>query len=301
MDNMTENKNYCVYVHTSPSGKKYIGQTCQSLEKRWGENGIRYLEKKNDKYIHPPFARAIKKYGWDNFKHEVVANNLTKEEADNLEKLLIKNLNTMNSKYGYNCKEGGSNGSLSEETRRRISESHKGNKNYIYGKQMSGEHKRKLSEAHKGKLVSEETRKKISESLKGENNHMYGKHHSDETKEKLSESHKGKILSREHKEKIGEALKGENHPMYGKFHTEESKEKMSKSHKGLLTGAKNPNARKVVQYDLEGNFIRILDSMSDAARELGIKSQSIYNCCNGYSKKAAGYIWKYYDEVEIVA
>lgn len=301
MNNVIENGNYCVYIHTSPSGKMYVGQTCQSLKKRWGENGRRYLEKKNNKYIHPAFARAIKKYGWDNFEHEVIASNLTKEEADNFEKLLIEKLNTMNSKYGYNCKDGGSNGSLSEETRKKISESHKGNKNYMYGKQMSEEHKRKLSEAHKGKVVSEETKKKISESLQGENNYLYGKHLSEETKQKLSDSHKGKTLSEEHKRKISESVKGEKHPLYGKHMSEETKRKSSESHKGLLVGVKNPNARKVKQLDLDGNLIKIWDCMSDAASKLGIKNQSIYNCCKGYSKKSGGYIWKYYEDIENIA
>lgn len=298
MNTIIEERNYCVYIHTSPSGKKYVGQTCQNLKKRWGENGKRYLEKKNDKYIHPAFARAIKKYGWDNFNHEVVANNLTKEEADNFEKLFIEKLNTMNPKYGYNLKDGGSNGSLSEETRKKISESHKGNKNYMYGKQMSEETKQKLSESHKGKMVSEETKKKISESLQGENNYLYGKHLSEETKQKISESHKGKTLSDEHKRKIGEAVKGEKHPLYGKSHTEETKEKMRKSHIGLLTGVKNPNARKIAQYDLKGNLIRIWDSMSDSARELGINYQNIYRCCKGERQKAGGFIWKYYEYIE---
>ena len=298
MSNVIENGNYCVYVHTSPSGKMYVGQTCQSLKKRWGENGRRYLEKKNNQYIHSAFACAILKYGWENFEHEVIASNLTKDEANNFEKLLIEKLDTRNSKFGYNCKEGGSNGALSEETRKKISESHKGNKNHFFGKKLSEEHRKKLSEAHKGMVVSEETKKKISESLKGENSYLYGKHLSEETKKKISESHKSVPLTEEHKRKIGESIKGENHPFYGKQHTEETKNKMSASHKGLLVGIKNPNARQVAQYDLSGNLIKIWGCMSDAARELGIRNQSIYNCCKGYSQKAGGFIWKYYENEE---
>ena len=298
MGNVIEGGNYCVYVHTSPSGKMYIGQTGRSPEKRWGKNGRRYLEKKNDKYIHPAFARAIEKYGWNNFEHEVIASKLTKEEADNFEKLLIEKLDTQNPEFGYNCKDGGSNGALSEETRKKISESNKGNKNCMFGKKFSEEHRKKLSESHKGMKVSEEVKRKISKSLKGENSYMYGKHHSEETKKKLSESHKGKTLSEETKKKIGDAVKGEKHPFYGRQHTEESKSKMSASHKGLLTGADNPNARPVVQYDLSENVIKVWDCMSAASKELGISNQSIYNCCNGFSKKAGGFIWKYYENNE---
>ena len=91
MSNVIENGNYCVYVHTSPSGKKYVGQTRTSLKKRWrnGE-GYLYKYKDSDEYKQPAFARAILKYGWENIEHEIIASNLTKEEADNFEKLLIK-------------------------------------------------------------------------------------------------------------------------------------------------------------------------------------------------------------------
>jgi len=59
-------------MHTSPSGKCYIGQTCQSCEERWGINGSNYIKKKDGNFIHPKFAQAILKYGWDNIKHEIL-------------------------------------------------------------------------------------------------------------------------------------------------------------------------------------------------------------------------------------
>ena len=84
MGKIIENGNYCVYIHTSPSGKKYVGQTGKTPEQRWGKGGSHYLKKEKDgEYMHQAFARAILKYGWDNIEHEVVASNLTREEADN--------------------------------------------------------------------------------------------------------------------------------------------------------------------------------------------------------------------------
>ena len=64
---------------------------------------------------------------------------------------------------------------LSEETRKKLSESKKGEKCYIFGKHLS-----------------EETRKKLRESKKGENHPMFGKHLSEETRTKLSEAIKCK-------------------------------------------------------------------------------------------------------------
>ena len=79
------NDTYCVYIHTNKiNNKKYVGQTIHgdNPNLRW-KNGGGY---RNQLY----FYQAIQKYGWDNFEHEVVASNLTKEESDNFEKLLIK-------------------------------------------------------------------------------------------------------------------------------------------------------------------------------------------------------------------
>ena len=58
-----ENK-WCVYMHTSPSGKKYIGITSQeNPERRWGAGGSGYLCKnQNGTYRQPAIAQAILKY-----------------------------------------------------------------------------------------------------------------------------------------------------------------------------------------------------------------------------------------------
>ena len=78
---MTEQNNYCVYKHTTPSGKVYIGLTGKNPEKRW-LNGRGYARNEH-------FWNAIKKYGWDGIKHEILASDLTKAEATELEKFYI--------------------------------------------------------------------------------------------------------------------------------------------------------------------------------------------------------------------
>lgn len=85
---------------------------------------------------------------------------------------------------------GENNPSKSEETRRKKSESIKGQKNHNYGKPRSESTRKKISEAHKGKVLSNETRQKISQSKIGENNPSYGKHRSEETRKRMSESAK---------------------------------------------------------------------------------------------------------------
>ena len=77
---------------------------------------------------------------------------------------------------------------FSKETRRKISESNKGDKHYLYGKTLSKETKRKISEVKTGKTHSEETKIKMSEIKKGEKHNFYGKCHSEETKRKISDA-----------------------------------------------------------------------------------------------------------------
>lgn len=97
---MEKNKeNYTVYIHNFPNGKSYVGITGQLPEKRW-KNGWGYK--------HQPYLfQAIQKYGWDNIEHFIFASNLTKEEAENMEQILISKLNTLDEKYGYNIAIGG--------------------------------------------------------------------------------------------------------------------------------------------------------------------------------------------------
>ena len=84
-------KTFCVYKHTAPNGKVYIGITSRIAEKRWN-NGHNYKQNKH-------FYNAIQKYGWNNFEHEIIFNNLSKEEACEEEKNLIAKYNSNNRKF----------------------------------------------------------------------------------------------------------------------------------------------------------------------------------------------------------
>jgi len=75
----------------------------------------------------------------------------------------------------------------SEEYRRKISESQRGERHNMYGKHHSEESRRKNSEAHLGKRHSEQSRKRMSEARAGEKHYMYGKRHSEKTRKKMSE------------------------------------------------------------------------------------------------------------------
>lgn len=131
---------FTVYKHTAPNGKIYIGITSQDVEKRW-LNGRGYQHNNF-------FDNAIKKYGWDNFIHEILFENLTKEQANSKEIELIAQYHSNDRKYGYNMSIGGEYSRLgrkhTEETKAKISQKRKGIK-------MSEEHKQKQSKRLKGK------------------------------------------------------------------------------------------------------------------------------------------------------
>lgn len=57
-------------------------------------------------------------------------------------------------------------------------------------------------------------------------------------------------------------------------------------------GSKSPYSKNVLQYDLNGNFIREWGSLTEAANNLNIKKASISSCCKGRNKTSGGYIWK---------
>ena len=259
------NGNYCVYVHTNKvNGKKYVGQTCQKPEKRWN-SGKGY---KDNVY----FTNAIQKYGWNNFDHEVIAFNLTKEEADNFEILLIKTINSTNPNIGYNLQYGGSHGQPSEISRINI-------KNAAQKSHQDPEWKRKQSESHIGLQT-------------GEKNGMYGKKHNKESKQKQREASLGKHPSEKTLIKMKESHDGEKNAMFGKHHTDETKQKISNTRQGI----DNPKARIVNQYRLDGTLIKTWDTMKLAGKTLGIPPQNISRCCRTGKGTAGGFKWSYANE-----
>ena len=135
---------YCVYKHVNKTnGRVYIGIS-SNLSRRWSNKGYKYISS-------PVFYNAIKKYGWDGFDHIVIKDNLTKEEACEMEKLLIK----QNKDICYNVSDGGDSGPALF-----------GEQNPNYHKSRSEDHCKKLSMSLTGHKTSEETKQKISENNK---------------------------------------------------------------------------------------------------------------------------------------
>ena len=245
-------KLFLVYCHTNNiNEKKYIGITCQEPNQRF-RNGKGYKTNQH-------FFSAIKKYGWDNFSHEILFENLTKDEAMKKEIYLISKYNTRDPSFGYNITPGG--------------EVCRGEDSPWYGRHHTEETKRKMSEKRRGVPKAEEWKKKVSESHKG-------RIFSAETRKKMSQNHAdfsgeknpcfGKKLSKEHIEKMVKASK-----------TDESIAKM-KQNKKWYSGKENPNAKRVMC--IETGII--YDTVNDASKEIGCSPTNISAVCHGYRKHA---------------
>lgn len=88
-------------MHTNLiNNKVYIGITKVGLEQRARKDGNHYAGS-------PYFYSAIQKYGWDNFKHEILLDNLTEKEVKEQEKYFIDKYKSNDREYGYNLTEGG--------------------------------------------------------------------------------------------------------------------------------------------------------------------------------------------------
>lgn len=134
---------FCVYIHINNiNGKVYIGQTCQKPESRWN-HGEGYK-------TSPHFYKAIQKYSWNNFSHQVLFDNLTAEEANKLEQQYIQLFDSTNPNKGYNLQPGGQNGLHSQETKEKIRQNQLGEKNSFYGKKHSEETKEKIGLSQMG-------------------------------------------------------------------------------------------------------------------------------------------------------
>lgn len=175
-----------IYITTNiKNGKKYLGKDTKNDPNYLGSGVILKL--------------AIKKYGKENFKKEIIEVCQDQNELKLREKYWLDFYDAGNNRMFYNW-HNHSTGSP------------KGKKHPNYKKPLSNYARRKLSEFNRGKVLSEETKRKMSESQTGEKNHMFGKTHSNEARLKLRN-----------------ANIGTKNPMFGKSHSQEIRSKMGRT------------------------------------------------------------------------
>jgi group I intron endonuclease len=282
---MSKKDNYYVYIHVNKSNsKRYVGITCQQPNNRW-KNGNGYKSS-------PHFYNSILKYGWDNFDHLIIAEQLSEEEAKTMEKQLIKQFNTLDKNYGYNQTEGGEGSSGFKHTLKT---------------------RKKMSEIAKNKTVSEETKEKMSKSMTGRKitwsdkiskSHIGDKNPSarpvvqlnsnyelinEFSCERYAEQELGINVVNISQVCLGKANSAGGYIFMFKEEYEEEKDNLIGKHIDI-----QPYKKKVIQLSLDGKYINTFDSISDASNDLGIDSSSISNVCKGKRQKTAGgFKWEY--------
>lgn len=170
-----------VYCLTSPNGKRYIGIS-KNINKRWSYYRCYCCLSQIKLYY------ALKKYGAENFKYEVILETNDMERAGNVEKQLIALWNLRNDRFGYNIEEGG----------------HQSSPPSMLGKKHSDETKAKISAANKGYKRSDESKARMSNATKGKKRNSLSPEH----KAKISAALKDKKKSPEHIAKVSAAIKG---------------------------------------------------------------------------------------------
>jgi hypothetical protein len=182
---------------------------------------------------------SIIKYGWEKHVFEVI-HICTETELNELETFYIKEFNSFNTKNGLNLLSGGKHFKMSDETKRKISESSKGNTKWV-GRKHSEESKFKMRLSQSGHTTSEEAKLKMSITRKGRLTWNKGIKHTEETKRKMSLSapkhhskehtinsanaHRGFKMSNEQKLKISIACMGKQRRLGAKL-SDETKEKI---------------------------------------------------------------------------
>jgi group I intron endonuclease len=288
---------YC--IENIVNNKKYIGQSC-NIKSRFGNH--KWLLN-NNKHPNEYLQNAWNKYGQEKFLFHVIE--ICKDDQiDDREKHYISLYNTTNHIFGYNLDSGGN-----------------------LNKRHSDKTKEKMSNSAKGVLPSEETKQKISINRKGKmcgsDHFMYGRHLPEETKKKLSESITGMFANEKHYEatkviclNTGEVFNtmkqaGE------KYNTNPFN--ISKCCKGLRLSSgklsdgtplqwdlyfenkqynikpyeRKTNAKDIIQYDLDENFIATYKSAREAERITGIGFKMISRVCKGERPNTHGYIFKF--------
>ena len=259
-----------IYLTTNLiNGKQYIGKKMYRIG--W-EN---YL----GSGVH--LTNAIKKYGRENFKREILEECKTEEDLQEAEIRWIMFYNAVEDDNFYNIAHGG-DGTLSGEL------------HPLFGKNHS-----------------KETRKKISEKAKlrtGEKNPFFGKTHSNEVKRKVGEAQIGRPKSVEERKSISERTKGKNNPMYGRKHTEEAKEINRLAHLGKSPSKEvrekmsknNSKKRKIICLNTGEVFESIVKASKVKNVHLGTLYQHLcrYKQSCGKDENGNKMTWMYYDEYE---
>lgn len=247
-----------VYLLTNNvNGKKYVGITSRSFTQRWQEHQWNSTQPNPSSAV----ARAIKKYGADNFASEILEECATYSEAQLFERLYVNELDTFAT--GYNLTLGGEGALGFRHTDQSIA-------------QM------------KAREFSDETRKKISERSKG-NTKWLGKTHTEDAKDKISKFKKRwwATLTDSERQKHSRRISSfAGQSFKGKSHTTESKQKIAESRWSLDDNERLEVSLRYADGELAKNL----------AKEKGVSRAVIMRCAKEWGIRKRGFAQTIPDE-----
>lgn len=288
-------KTYKVYKHTCPNGKSYIGITGQNEKLRWNYgNG----------YTTQLFGRAIKKYGWENIKHEILEECQSLEDANETEVKYIALYETTKRDKGYNCTNGGDGTSghiVTDETREKISVTAKRTWADPKMREHLIEHLKELGAKSRGKSLSAETARKIGlangkavdqYTLDGE---FVATH--------ITMMDAARSIGKKNNNDIVRCCKGKAATAHGylwRYHGDQlNKSDVDKRIENWIEGSKERfrecaknNCIPIQQENDCGEVIATFSSAVEASKATGIDQNGIRLCCRGKLKHAGGYVWR---------
>ncbi len=242
----------CVYIINNLVNGKYYIGATKDFKKR-----IQYHKRdlRKNKHTNDYLQKSWNKYGENNFSFSILEE-WNENVMYSMENWWCNMLLAHNKNYGYNIQPTNETGNpgLSEESKLKISASKKNKKR----KPLTQEHKDKIGNFHKNKIVSKETR------------------------DKISKANKGKIMPLKTRVAI---LKANT----GRLSIFKDKKKGKQSEEHILKRISNI---KILQYDLQGNFIKEWKSISETRNE-NFDPSSVAKVCKGKLQKHKNFIWKY--------
>ena len=316
MEHYISENRWCVYYHRNKiNGKYYVGIS-KNTKQRWSSNGRQYVGSHH-------FWKAIQKYGWDNFDHVILIENLEKEQAKMIQIYLIAKFDLRNPDIAYNITKGGDTGNGLYGVKHPMSKP-------VFQYTWQGDFVKEWGTISEAAETLHIKGKKIGEAASKNRKQAHGFQWSFEKVDKMppytgfpgntvkkypkvykvdydgtliqiyDDLHKIDGYTPKEYEKIRQCCCGTHISAYGFFwffEPDYSEEAVQKLINRKFGPKKNPNRKKVCVYDMSGKLIQTFQNSDAASEYTNVLPRSIEHACNSKNiyHHMKGFLF-YYDE-----